>query len=94
MLAPGMCPDGSAWIPAVSADGRMVPVCPYRDLVDRRGVLKPQIARAAGIGSYGAALGEQASLARETFPVWGTFLAIALVVIPAAGYVLWKEAQG
>jgi hypothetical protein len=90
VVAPGMCSDGTAWIPAIMADGRMVPVCPYRDLVDERGTLRPAVARAAGIG----AVGQETSLARETAPVWGTILAMAVVFIPVAGYLLWKEAQG
>lgn len=33
------------------------------------------------------------SLARETAPVWGTLLLIAVVIIPAVGWVLYKEKQ-
>lgn len=38
----------------------------------------------------GHPLGEQ-SLLRETAPVWGTYLVLFVLVVPAAAWVVWRE---
>jgi hypothetical protein len=92
VIAPGMCADGSAWIPAEGTDGRLVPIC-REHLVNERGWLRQDLAHALGLRTRGLGA-EETSLVRETLPVWGTFAAMFLVVVPLAAWVLWKEAYG
>jgi hypothetical protein len=42
-------------------------------------------------GCTACGLGQEPSLARQTFPVWGTFLAISIVVLPLFVWQLRKE---
>ena len=41
----------------------------------------------------GAGLGQDSSLARQTFPVWGTLLAVGVVLVPLIAWQMMKERQ-